>query len=1267
MLNKSRQSIRSGDQSTNLMVGGNLYAYVGLNVPTELVDQAVVVEVDKLKKSRFFLEFDGNGSALKLGGQLFDGRLSMATAEIRGWGLTWCARLLARSENLDRAGSFLECAKTLGDFSEAKIVDAFFTSQKGDKAGALRALAAIDSDASRSAGLMIVAHHEGAEGALKWIDNAGYTADDLDSDGKIFLLNHQLLLSRWDDVELTVGALSEANFLEAPFLHHLVALATLVPAVPQDFRAIVVSQVPFEAREFRLSSDAVAMDARRVAHKHFLDAAEAATKLACPNAAKVDDEYALWLELRDPAQHEHGMQRLETKLRDPNTALAFVHYALMFGIKLDVGAVERDIERSIAINGGMTLDAALARFSLAFAQPTPAATANYIARHHWQLAEQIDSKLIRYRQIEMLSRAGLIAEANELLDKLQGEGIPAEDESKLRRIISDAQGSDPIESRKAQYESTGSLDDLINLVDELEKHQRWGDLCKFGRLLFEKTHSLSDAERLASAFNNEHRSEALVGFLKANNEFLSQSNFLRMSYAWGLYHEGALFESSAVLAELTDEQGSRNYRALQVNLGIAKGDWAFLTAYIADEYQNRDGRTAQDLISTAQLALHLGLPQAKDLVFAATAKSKDDAATLAAAYFIATNAGWENDPQVFEWFERAIQLSGDDGPFQRMSLKDIVDRKPEWNRRESETWRLLARGQMPTFLAALSLNRTLIDLTAFPAFANLGETDPRRRTMIPAYAGNRAPLEFKFGGTVAALDATALLTLSFLNILDLVLDAFETVHIPHSTLGWLFRERQKVTFHQPSRMVDAQKVRDLLATELLEKFTPNSTASSDLSAQVGDELAGLIAEAEFVPDGQQTQRIVVRPAPVHRLSSLMEEEADLSAHSGVLSSCLAVVEKLRQKSQITADQEKRARAYLQMHERPWPNQPDIEDGAVLFLDDLAVTYLLHLGFLEKLKGARLRAVVSPKVVSETDALISYERISNDVKGVIEDIRAMLSARIESGQVKVGSKRNFDESSEERSIPEHPSVEILTLAPQCDVVICDDRSLNRHMNIDSGNKKTPLFSTMDLLDALVVSGALSDDDRLEHRTKLRRAGYVFIPLYVDELERCLKESIISKGTVIETAELKAIRESVLQVRMSDWLRLPEELLWLDGTLKSFVTVLKGLWDGKSDLEEVIARSNWLLKEIDIRGWAHSLNPEDADDVVRIGRATHILQLLTLPVGVQKSVAEAYWSWLEESILAPTKEQFPEVYKWLVDWHRGQIAKMVEAKDSGKGNS
>jgi hypothetical protein len=107
------------------------------------------------------------------------------------------------------------------------------------------------------------------------------------------------------------------------------------------------------------------------------------------------------------------------------------------------------------------------------------------------------------------------------------------------------------------------------------------------------------------------------------------------------------------------------------------------------------------------------------------------------------------------------------------------------------------------------------------------------------------------------------------------------------------------------------------------------------------------------------------------------------------------VDKLREKGLLTAIEEKKARAYLQLQERPWPNQPNINDGAILYLDDLTVTYFLDTNVLDKVRSAGYRAIISLRKVSEINSLISYEEISTQVGEAIERIRTAVNARIES--------------------------------------------------------------------------------------------------------------------------------------------------------------------------------------------------------------------------------------------------------------------------------
>jgi len=277
--------------------------------------------------------------------------------------------------------------------------------------------------------------------------------------------------------------------------------------------------------------------------------------------------------------------------------------------------------------------------------------------------------------------------------------------------------------------------------------------------------------------------------------------------------------------------------------------------------------------------------------------------------------------------------------------------------------------------------------------------------------------------------------------------------------------------------------------------------------------------------------------------------------------------------------------------------------------------------------------------------------------VIERIRSAVSSRIESGKIKVGRQINPEEQ-EEQSISEHPSFGVIALARDCDAIISDDRFLNKHANVDDGRGQAPIFSTLDLLDALASAGAIPTDDWLEHRTLLRRAGYFFLPLSDDELAHHLDASEVKDGKLTETAELKAIRESFLQVRMSNWLKMPEEAPWLDMTLKVFIRVLKSQWKDGTDISTVTARSNWLVDQIDVRGWAHSLGPENGDNLVKTGRGAYIRMLLTPPSGSTPEVRDFYWSWVEDRILVPIQEQFPDLYASIVEWHRNQISEVAD---------
>jgi len=235
--------------------------------PKSLVDHKIKEETSVLRKSRFFVEFDKIQKNKNLGSRILEGELSGGTNSVKCAALAWCARLHTRTNDLTDAEKYLCEAKALDSCVEISIAEAFLLSQKGEKAAALSILADIQSPASRTAALMIVAYHEGNEKALQWLNDADVDMSDLDADGKYFLLSQQIEASTCDDLRISAEKISVHDLEEAPVLNHILAVTWLSFVVPEELRSAVLYQLPFNASDFPLASDVDSLEARKKSKK----------------------------------------------------------------------------------------------------------------------------------------------------------------------------------------------------------------------------------------------------------------------------------------------------------------------------------------------------------------------------------------------------------------------------------------------------------------------------------------------------------------------------------------------------------------------------------------------------------------------------------------------------------------------------------------------------------------------------------------------------------------------------------------------------------------------------------------------------------------------------------------------------------------------------------------------------------------------------------------------------------------------------------------
>jgi hypothetical protein len=462
-----------------------------------LSDRQIEAEIRAIRQGRFINGYPAHQKATELAERIERTELAGGSSEIRAKGFAWCARLLCQKpETLERARELLKQSKSFAEADEARLAEAFIVATQ-DKDTALALLAPMNMPAARSAALRIFTNGEQAAGAIAWVERAGLTLDSFDSEGKFFLITNELVAQRWQEAADHASQVTDADMTESPVLHHTVGMACLMQAVPIELRLGVLAQVPFEVASFPLAADPEALAFRRRAINAFEAMSAFALKVGVAAASNPESDFALWLKLRDPQAHDEGMEELRESMRDPDRRLRRLFFALPFGLKMDLAAVEKEIDRQVALSGRGTVDEAFARFALAFTHGDPKGTAEYIARHRGQLYEHLQKSGIQTIEIEMLARGGQFDTAKERLAEALADGLGETERQHLSRIIAEAEGADPAAERKKQYEKTGRLNDLANLVILLQEQESWQELLPFAERLFGITHALEDAFRVA--------------------------------------------------------------------------------------------------------------------------------------------------------------------------------------------------------------------------------------------------------------------------------------------------------------------------------------------------------------------------------------------------------------------------------------------------------------------------------------------------------------------------------------------------------------------------------------------------------------------------------------------------------------------------------------------------------------------------------------------------------------------------------------------------
>ena len=176
--------------------------------------------------------------------------------------------------------------------------------------------------------------------------------------------------------------------------------------------------------------------------------------------------------------------------------------------------------------------------------------------------------------------------------------------------------------------------------------------------------------------------------------------------------------------------------------------------------------SAAALIQAAHLAQASGQGRLLDLIDAAVAKGGDDPNVLIGAYTLVLEEGLdEREDEAHDWFRRALDLSGSDGPIKQFELKDLLSQQAEWSEHSRAIGDAVAGGEMPLLVAAPGLRATLVDVLLGNLVRNAAATDSRKRSAITTFSGRRAAPVPIGAAQRLALDISAVMVLGWLGLL----------------------------------------------------------------------------------------------------------------------------------------------------------------------------------------------------------------------------------------------------------------------------------------------------------------------------------------------------------------------------------------------------------------------------------------------------------------------------------------------------------------------
>jgi tetratricopeptide (TPR) repeat protein len=1155
------------------------------------------------------------------------------------------ARAAAVRNDVTRARELVDKAEALTGSESSASARARIAESEGKFDSAIAILRDEVDPESRSTLMSVLLRARQAQGVLEWFDDTQPPVSVLRPNGIQTLCVSYLHTDNLRKAQALLAGLTAEQLGQGPYLYFMRAAAHLASVLPPPEQMLAFQGLPMEVVRARVVvPDSIAAQRLDEAIGDLNTLVRLLEGLSLPEGKRIAESYLTWCELLHPSRKAAGLGRLRREMEDMTLALSRLQFAFAYDDEFSPDEITRYLERREKFGGLNDLELR-GMLVIRLHGSDPAAVAQLINSHRSQLSEAISPDGLLSIEVQALAKSGQTTDARRIFEQRVSSVEPMV-AAILSAELAKAEGADAVAEDMQLYETTRTVESLRSLVGSIERRRDYRALAKYAEELFEKTNDPRDIIGAAHALRKISDDGALIQLVERHSVARRDDANVERAYGWALFQAGRLREAKNVTASLRSRGSAFRDLHLEIAVAVESGEWETLAEPLTAFLDEPSKHSGLELIRAAHLSQASGQGPMMKLLRAAVAKEDADAHVWLGAYTLAVEEDLEDSlPDAQEWFRKAIELSGSEGPVRRVELKEILPQQQAWNERTRSISEMIARGNAPLIIAAGALRTTIVDLLLRNLVRNSALSDPRKQVAVPLFGGGRSP-ERCGSISAPAFDMSALLVMGWLGILPKAFSAFPQVVLPGTILTELFEGRRRIQRLQKSQIKRAKEIEGITARGRLKTVPSESTGQDPMTEEVGPHLAGLITAADAA------DAVVLRPAPVHR-PGLDQIPSNISAMTSRLADMHALLQVLVDQGAIDQATEQTARQYFFLQDAQWPNPARPDPNRPLFIDGLALVYLQFTGLLASVLQVFKDVRIESATYDEAMVVIEHDRHVAEVLSYIDSIRSTIREANSAGKIVFGGRKTARADSPDDISPS--TLHLLSDLTNADAVICDDRALNKDpFAQDVHGKRVRSYHTLDVLDELQGRSIISPSELRTLRHRLRVAGAALMPVTPHEIVDAVQRSGATKS-----AELRAIESSIDLARIAEVPNFPKEIHWF-ATLNMVVkAALIELW--KSDAQPDRWRTNAdvaLDLMPDPTDWAPQWTGTLPLGWVEAVRGVSVASL-AVPMEFAGEKLRDYLDWVEERVVEPLRINEPRLYERVVETVKHLIEATSEA--------